>query len=89
MIALKKHRIYYFFLIIVLLLGIFLFTLSAPNRGLEALSIVIVALSYFFIGIIHHIQNHDFSSKIVVEYALIASLGITCVIFILKVGLGL
>lgn len=86
---LKRHRAYYFFLISILMLGIFLFTISAPNRALEALSIVTVAISYFFVGIVHHIQNHDLSSKIVIEYALIASLGLACIFFILKVGFGL
>lgn len=85
----KNHRLYYFFLIAILMLGIFLFTISAPNRVFEAISIVTVGICYFFIGVIHHIQNHDLHPKIVIEYALIASLGITCVFFTLKVGLGL
>jgi hypothetical protein len=71
------------------MLGIFLFYISTPNRLLEALTVIAVATSYFFMGVIHHVQNHDFHPKIVIEYALIASLGIVCIFFLLKVRLGL
>lgn len=85
----RKHRLYYFLLISILLLGFSLVVVSSPDRILQGQFIVATGICYFLFGTVHHIQNHDFHVKIVVEYALIASLGIASALFMLKVGLGL
>ena len=85
----KKHRLYYTLLMLILLLGFSLVVSASPNRALQGQFIVATGICYFLFGVVHHIQNHDFHPKIVVEYALIASLGIASALFMLKVGLGL
>ena len=85
---LKKHKAYYFFLIAILILGFFAVYSSAPNVKLQSIYVVMTGFFYFILGVVHHVQNHDFHPKIVIEYALIASLGIACILFMLKVGLG-
>lgn len=85
----KNHWLYYALLILILLLGLSLVIASNPNRVQQGQFIVATGICYFLFGIVHHIQNHDMHPKIVVEYALIASLGIASALFMLKVGLGL
>ena len=62
---------------------------SSPNKIAQGSFLILTAVFYFIFGSVHHVQNHDFHPKIVIEYALIASLGIVCGLFFLKVGLGL
>lgn len=71
------------------MLGLFLIIASSPNRQLQGQFIVAIGICYFIFGVSHHIKNHDMHPKIVVEYALIASLGIACAFFLLKAGFGL
>ncbi len=85
----EKHKLYYLFLTLILAFGVILVIFATPNRALQGTFIVLTGVSYFIFGVVHHVQNHDFHPKIVVEYGLIASLGITCGLFMLKVGLGL
>lgn len=87
--SMKKHKVYYLFLSLILISGLILFQVLSPNRQMQAMAFVLVSFSYFAVGIVHHKQEHDFHPKIMIEYALIASLGITCILFMLKVGLGL
>lgn len=51
------------------------------------LAVVITSLFYVGWGILHHFVHHDLNAKIVVEYVLIGSLGMTVVLFIIKGGL--
>lgn len=85
----KNHKTYYLLLTLILLLGFALVVLSSPNRILQGQFIVATGITYFLFGVVHHIKNHDMHPKIVVEYALIASLGIACAFFLLKAGFGL
>jgi hypothetical protein len=38
---------------------------------------------------LHHAGNHTITAKIVIEYILIGSLGLTVILFLLKGGLGI
>jgi len=49
--------------------------------------ILLCGIFYVVIGIIHHLLAHDISSKIVLEYVLMATLGISIVFFLLKGGI--
>lgn len=82
---LEKHKIYYFCLVLILASGLLLVRL-APNKQIQSVFVVMIALFYFLFGSLHHIKNHDFRAKVVIEYALIASLGIASILFLLKVG---
>lgn len=81
---LKKHLFYYLSLLGIVFLGIFLVLQLSFDRKLQVLLIVITAFFYVFWGILHHFLDHDLNIKIVVEYILIGSLGMTIILFLLK-----
>lgn len=83
------HVGYYFFLITVLAIGLFITWWLGPNKDLQMLSFMVLSVVYACIGIIHHLLNHDLVGKIVVEYILVALLGIAASFFIFKGGIGI
>lgn len=83
------HLGYYFFLITILALGIIAVWLLAPNKDLQMIAFIALSIIYALIGIIHHLIDHDLVGKIVIEYILIAVLGIAAALFIFKGGFGI
>ena len=83
----KEHFGYYVSLFVILALGGILTLQFSYSRQLQMLTVVITALFYVTLGIIHHSQNHDLTPKIVIEYVLIGSLGMIMVSFLLKGGM--
>lgn len=79
----REHIGYYLSLVAILAFGLLLVLLVYPNRSLQAVIVVLTALSYVFWGIVHHLINHDLHAKIVVEYTLVGILGLTIVLLIL------
>lgn len=72
-----KHIEYYATLFVVLGSGFFIATNVSYNKQLQMMAVVITAILYVALGLLHHTFHHDVSHKIVVEYVLIAALGIT------------
>ncbi len=85
----RKHVVYYASLFAILSFGFFLASIDASDKRLQMAITVMTAFFYVSWGILHHLVNHDLTLKIVVEYILIGSLGITIVLFLLKGGLGI
>lgn len=83
----KKHLGYYISLLFILFLSVMLIVQFSYSKQLQMLTVVMATLIYIVLGIIHHKENHDLSSKIVIEYVLIGSLGMVIVFFLLKGGL--
>ncbi len=79
----KMHLGYYISLIGILAFGFLLVFLYSSNRGLQVAVVILTTLFYISWGIIHHLINHDFHLKIVVEYVLIGILGLVIILFIL------
>lgn len=71
-----------------LALIVFVLTLFPSNRQIQMIMVVLAAFIYVIWGLLHHFLNHDLKTKIVIEYILIAGLGISAVFFLLK-GAGL
>lgn len=86
-IKLKKHFGYYLSLSAILLLGIILIILTSPNIKLQSLVISLTIFFYILWGILHHLINHELSSRIVIEYVLIGALGLSIIFFMLMGGL--
>lgn len=80
----KNHWYYYLSLLGIVFLGVFLAFQLAYDRRLQVFVVVATALFYVFWGILHHFLEHDLNIKIVVEYILVGSLGMTIVLFLLK-----
>ncbi len=85
----RGHIVYYFLLSAVLLGGLSLVFAMSPDRQAQMMIVVGLGFSYVLVGVIHHLINHDLVAKIVIEYVLIASLGIAAAFFIFKGGFGI
>jgi len=83
-----NHFGYYFYLITVLVIGLLFTWRLSPNELYQMISLVIISIIYGVSGIIHHLLNHDLVGKIVLEYVLVALLGVAAAFFIFKGGFG-
>ncbi len=83
----KKHLLYYIFLLFLLSIGILLGFQTAYNRSLQIEVLILTALAYISWGIFHHVVEHNITAKIVIEYVLIGILGVVAVLFLIKGGL--
>lgn len=83
-INIKKHFYYYLSLLGIVFLGVLLALQVSYDRRLQALIVVIMTFFYVLWATLHHLINHDLTTKIMVEYILIGSLGMTIVLFLLK-----
>lgn len=81
------HIPYYIFLLAILLFGFLLVYFSSGNKALQIVAVLVTTIFYVGWGILHHMINHDLSSKIVVEYVFIGSLGLAVTFFILNGGI--
>lgn len=63
--------------------------LASSSKKLQTEILILIAVFYVFWGIIHHHQNHSLNSKIVLEYILIAALGIAALLFFIMGAFGL
>ena len=82
------HLLYYASLIGILVLGFILVYSSYPDKNRQMLIVIGMSISYTVLGIVHHLLNHDLATKIVIEYVLIAMLGVAISFFIFKGGFG-
>ncbi|MFH1186742.1 MAG: hypothetical protein V1697_01055 [Candidatus Levyibacteriota bacterium] len=88
-VKLRKHIGYYISLIAILTFAFYLIMLVSPDRQLQMSIFIIIAIFYVFWGIVHHLLNHDLTSKIVIEYTLVGALGMSIILFLFKGGFGL
>jgi len=86
---LKHHLGYYSFLITFLVIGLIITWILSPNKDLQMISFIALSIGYAGIGIIHHLLDHDLVGKIMIEYILVATLGIAAAFFIFKGGFGI
>jgi hypothetical protein len=84
----KIDLTYYLFLIIILAGGVGFIILLSPNKNLQFFAASGLSILYGAYGIIHHRLAHSLVGKIVVEYILVAMLGIAISFFILRGGFG-
>ncbi|MBI2195787.1 MAG: hypothetical protein HYU48_01965 [Candidatus Levybacteria bacterium] len=89
MAAKTKHTGHYFSLILILGLGLLGLKVAYPNRILETEIAILTAIFYVIWGIVHHHQNHSLNSKIVIEYILIAALGMAVLLFFIAGTFGI
>lgn len=80
----KKHIGYYIAFALLQLLGLSLVVITSGNRQLQFAAIFLTTFFYFIFAIVHHMLDHDLTSKIVIEYALFGSLGLAVSLMIFK-----
>jgi hypothetical protein len=81
--ALKKHSLYYILLSLVLMSGFFLFLSFSSHPQTQVMIVMLTSFAYVGFALLHHYMNGDLTVKVVVEYVLIAALGISLVFFYL------
>jgi len=84
----QNHLGYYISLIAMLALSLLLAILASGNKDLQITIFILTAIFYVIWGILHHLLNHDLTSKIVIEYVLIGALGISTIFFVFMGGKG-
>lgn len=77
-----KHIWYYSTLSIILLAGLALVVLLAPHKQYQIIAVMLIAFFYMVWSILHQYLHHHLTSKIVIEYVLIGSLGIVLSLFL-------
>jgi hypothetical protein len=79
---LKKNKIAYFILFVILFLFTALFLRAWPNRELQRQIAVGFGVSYFVWGVIAHAKSKRINSEIVFEYLAIALLAVLMIVLI-------
>lgn len=83
----KKHLGYYLSFILIVLASIFLVFQNNGDKNLVLLFVSLFAASYIVWGVLHHLVHHSINLRIVVEYIVVAALGVAIVFFILNGGI--
>lgn len=73
---LKKYSFHYFVLFLLFCIGLFLFIQSPHNQNVQQLVIVYLTSSYFIWGMLHHWIADRVTYTLMLEYALVALLGL-------------
>ena len=82
-----KHRWYVSSLIVVFGLSAFLISQLSYSKQIQVAIVIGIGVFYETRGILHHHLHHEIHTKIVIEYILIGSLGMTIALFFLKGGI--
>lgn len=83
----RKHFLYYFSLLLILIIGFSTAFYLSGQKTLQMAIIVLTAFFYVVWGVVHHMLHHSFSVKIMLEYIAIAVLGISLVLFVQNIAL--
>ncbi|MCL4353073.1 hypothetical protein M1615_01210 [Patescibacteria group bacterium] len=81
---LTADRAYYLSVFFILLLAVLALIYFTGNIRLQGIIVIGISFIYAFWGIIHHFIHHDLTLKIVVEYVLIGTVGMSAMLFLLK-----
>lgn len=80
----KKHMYYYLAAGLIQIVGLLLIMNVGGNRQIQLAYVVLISLFYVGWGILHHKIHHDLHTKIVLEYIVMATLGIALMYFLLQ-----
>jgi hypothetical protein len=81
----KKHVWYYSVSVIIFLIGLVLLFAAKSNQPLQSMIILLIALLYFVWSLVHHYIHHQLHPRVVIEYALIAVLGVVLSLFLFSI----
>lgn len=72
----RKHLLYYIVSIMIFVVGLALIFFTAYDQRLQLSFVIMTSMIYFLWSFVHHYVHHELHTKVVVEYILIATLGI-------------
>lgn len=82
-----KTHVGHYLPLLAIFVAVILFITQVQNKQTQAAIAVAAAFFYVVWGIFHHMISHDLTVKIVIEYILIGSLGMSILLFIVQGGL--
>ena len=80
----KEHKLDYLVLVFGLLIGLGFFVYFSGQQAVQTAAVFLLALFYFFWGIIHHAFKKDLHFKVILEYLLISLLGLVVFLSLVK-----
>ncbi len=80
----KKHYLYYCIAAVIQLLGFLVVLFVADTKQLQMSVIIIVTILFTAWALAHHYFHHDLHPKVVIEYILMGTLGISLAFFVLN-----
>lgn len=83
----KKHIGYYISFVVIIAASIFLIFQSIGNKMLTMEFVGLFAMFYVVWGLLHHIVHHGLTLRVVIEYIVVAILGVAVIFFILNGGI--
>jgi len=83
----KKHLGYYVSFLIILAGSIYLVLQNQSDKSLVIKFVGLFAISYIVWGVLHHMVHHSVTVRIVIEYIVVASLGVAVIFFIINGGI--
>lgn len=78
-----KHLPHYFTLMIVLVVGFLAFNTFSYSIAIQATIAAVVAGAYIIWGVAHHAFHDDLHLSVIIEYVIVAMLGLIMVLSIL------
>ena len=82
----KKHLGYYLSFLLILVGGVYAVYASVGDKNLQLKFVGLLAGAYVLWGVLHHMIHHSLSLRVVLEYCVVAILGVAVVFFILNGG---
>jgi len=83
----KKHLGYYVSFILIVAVSVFVIFQNQGDKNFVLLFVSLFAAAYVVWGILHHLVHHSVNLRIVLEYIVVALLGVAIVFFILNGGI--
>lgn len=80
----QRHIGYYLLLLLILIMGALLITQNQYGKNFQMVAAAMTTFCYIIWGIVHHYLHHDISAKIVIEYVLMGSVGLTVIFFLVQ-----
>lgn len=80
----KKHLFYYLALLLLCVLSVVLVKELNFSKSEQLFIVVFLGFFYAIWGILHHVLHHSLRLRIVIEYIIIAMLGIAVTVFVLR-----
>ena len=83
----KKHVGYYLSFFVILVASVFVILQNNGDKNLVLIFVSLFAAAYIVWGILHHLVHHSVNLRIVLEYIVVALLGVAIIFFILNGGI--
>ena len=80
----KSSWFHFLILIAILVLGIATFFMVAGNPTAQLVTAIVTSVAYVAWGILHHAIDGDLHLKIVIEYALVGTIAILFLYFVMR-----